>query len=132
MDKRELVAYVGPAFTIEWYYDARGRSQALEFFEALCEDRQDDALMLFKRMGDIGRIFDESKFRNEGDKIFAFKPQPDRYLCFFREGRKIIVTNAFTKKAQKLPPGEKERALRARQEYQDRVKRGVYYGKEEK
>lgn len=49
-------------------------------------------------MGEQGKIFDETKFRNEGDKIYAFKPQPDRYLCFFFQGKKIIVTNAFIKK----------------------------------
>ena len=80
-------------------------------------------------MGDQGKIFDETKFRNEGDQIFAFKPQPDRYLCFFFKGKKIIVTNAFIKKVQKLPLNEKERALKAYQSYEKRVKEGVYYEK---
>ncbi|MBS0629332.1 MAG: type II toxin-antitoxin system RelE/ParE family toxin [Verrucomicrobia bacterium] len=63
-----------------------------------------------------GKIFDQTKFRNEADKIYAFKPQPDRYLCFFFRGKKIIVTNAFTKKTQKLPEGEKELAVKAYEE----------------
>lgn len=94
LPKRELFAYQGPAFTIEWYCDFQSRCPALEYFEGLPEDRQDDLLMLLKRMGDLGRIFDKTKFRNEGDQIFAFKPQPDRLLCFFTAGRKIIMTNA--------------------------------------
>ncbi len=56
--------------------------------------------MLFKRMGDFGIINDKTKFRNEGDKIYAFKSQPNRFLSFFIEGRKIIVTNAFKKKVR--------------------------------
>jgi hypothetical protein len=48
-------------------------------------------------MGDLGKIFDITKFRNEGDQIFAFKPQPDRYLCFFVVGKKILITNGFEK-----------------------------------
>ncbi|MBS4166988.1 hypothetical protein NEOC65_002090 [Neochlamydia sp. AcF65] len=48
-------------------------------------------------MGNQGKIFDEMKFRNEGDGIYAFKPQPDRYLGFFFKSKKIIVTNAFVK-----------------------------------
>jgi hypothetical protein len=125
--ERERIAYQGPAFTIEWYWDALGRCPALEYFEQMSEDRQDDLLMLLKRMGDLGRIFDKTKFRNEGDEIFAFKPQPDRFLCFFTTGRKIIITNAFVKKSDKLPPGEKDRALRAKADFELRVKRGTYY-----
>ena len=123
----ERIAYQGPAFTIEWYWDADGQSQALEYFERLPENRQDDLLMLLKRMGDFGRIFDKTKFRNEGDQIFAFKPQPDRFLCFFTTGRKIVVTNAFVKKSAKLPPGEKDRALRAKADFEARVRNGTYY-----
>lgn len=74
-------------------------------------------------------IADETKFRNEGDGIYAFKPKPNRFLCFFFKGKKIIITNAFVKKAQKLSPEEKERALRAFDDYQSRVTRGVYYEK---
>ena len=125
--EKERIAYQGPAFTIEWYWDPHGRIPALEFFEGLSEDRQDDLLLLLKRMGDLGRIFDKTKFRNEGDKIFAFKPQPDRYLCFFTTGRKLIITNAFVKKSDKLPPGEKDRALRARADFEARIKKGTYY-----
>jgi len=125
--ERERIAYQGPAFTIEWYWDAHGQSQALEYFERLPEHRQDGLLMLLKRMGDFGRIFDKTKFRNEGDQVFAFKPQPDRFLCFFTTGRKIVVTNAFVKKSAKLPPGEKDRARRAKTDFEARVRKGTYY-----
>ena len=125
--KPERIAYQGQAFTIEWYYDERGYSQALDYFNALPENRQDDALMLFRRMGDDGKIFDTTKFRSEGDKLFAFKPQPDRYLCFFFSGRKIMITSGFEKKSQKLPPHEKERALRAKVSFEARINSGTYY-----
>jgi hypothetical protein len=36
-------------------------------------------------------------------------------------------TNAFTKKQDKLPATEKERALKAMQDYEQRVKTGTYY-----
>lgn len=125
--EREWIAYRGPAFTIEWYWDAQGRSPALEYFERLLENRQDDLLMRLERMGDFGRIFDKTKFRNEGDQIFVFKPQPERFLCFFTTGRKIIITNGFVKKSNKLPPGEKDRALRAEADFEARVTKGTYY-----
>ena len=69
----------------------------------------------------------ETKFRHEGDKVYAFKPQPHRFLCFFFTGQKIIVTNAFHKKTDKLPTKEKDRALKIKDDYELRIKRGDYY-----
>ena len=80
-------------------------------------------------MGDAGKIFDITKFRNEGDKIFAFKPMPNRFLSFFTIGSLIVITNAFTKKADKLPNEEKSRAIRNMDDYKRRVKNGTYYEK---
>ena len=83
--------------------------------------------MLFKRIGDFGKISDITKFRNEGEKIFAFKPQSERFLSFFYAEKKIIVTNGFRKKAQKLPKKEKNLALNRMKNYDSRVKNGDYY-----
>ena len=127
---KEYVAYEGPCFTIEWFYAEQGVSQALEYFNGLNDAQKRKVLMLFKRIGDFGRISDITKFRNEGDKIFAFKPQPDRFLSFFYTGKKIIVTNAFRKKTQKLPEEEKERAQLAMQNYTERVLKDAYYEKD--
>ena len=120
--------YEGQALTIEWYVDARGRSPAKAYFDDLERAQKMKFLHLVKRMGDVGKIHDVTRFRNEGDKIYAFKSQPDRFLCFFFSEGKLIVTHGFQKKQQKLPPGEKERALRVRQDYQQRVGEGTYYG----
>ncbi len=76
--------------------------------------------MLCQRMGDFGKILDITKFRAEGDEIFAFKPQPDRCLAFFKRGSKIIVTNAYRKSGDKMPPGEKRLALKNRADYLSR------------
>lgn len=82
---------------------------------------------LFKLMGNPGAIKNKTKFRNEHDKIYAFKPQLHRFLCFFFEGQKIIVTNGFHKKTDQLPQKEKDRALKIKRDYEARVKRGDYY-----
>ena len=83
--------------------------------------------MFFKRIGDFGKISDITKFRSECEKIFAFKPQPDRFLSFFYVGKKILVTNGFRKKAQKLPKNEKNLALKRMKNYESRVTNGDYY-----
>lgn len=126
----KYLAYQAQFYTIEWYYDHKGSSQALEYFNDLPDDRKRKFINLFRIMGDRGKLFDITKFRNEGESIYAFKPQLDRYLCFFFKGKKIIITNAFMKKTEKLPSREKEKALKALESYEIRVKEGTYYEKE--
>lgn len=123
----EYIAYQGGKFTVEWYFDKRKRSQALEYYYSLTIDEKIKVLKLFKRMADYGEIKDKTKFVNEGNEVYAFKPHPDRFLCFFYRGKKIIVTNAFRKKQQKLPSNEKNRAVKNMDSYVERVKNGDYY-----
>ena len=124
---KEYIVYEGEKFTVEWYCDATGKCSAFEYYKKLSAKERIKALQLFKRMGDAGEIKDTTKFNYEGDHLYAFKPQPDRYLCFFFTGKKIIITNAFRKKQQKLPSNEKNRAKRHKQDYENRVKKGDYY-----
>lgn len=127
---KSYTALVGIKFTIEWYVDPKGYSQSYEYFQNSTSAQQDKILAYFRLMATIGRISDETKFRNEGDGIFAFKPNQDRYLCFFFKGGKIIITNAFIKKSQKLPAREKDRALAVHKNYVKRVQEGTYYEQE--
>ena len=120
MDNESCVIYSGEKFTLEWYYDKNGNSVAYDYFSKLPEDLQDKFLVLVKKMGDFGKILDITKFRNEGDSIYAFKPQPDRYLSFFTDNKKIIVTNGFKKKTEKLPKNEKKLAMRYMKDYFER------------
>ena len=124
---KEFIAYQGDALTVEWFFDENGNSDSLNYFESLSDTQKRKVLMLFKRMGDFGKISDITKFRNEGDKIFAFKPQPDRFLSFFYTGKKVVVTNAFRKKTQKLPEKEKYLALQRMNSYDSRVNSGGDY-----
>lgn len=125
--KPEYIAYSGSEFTIEWYHSEQGKSQALEYFEGLDKSEQRKLLMLFQLLGDFGRIYDKGKFNSEGDQMYAFKPIPHRFLCFFFTGKKIIITNAFVKKQQKLPRVEKEKALGFKKDFETRIKEGSYY-----
>jgi hypothetical protein len=127
----ERIAYKGIHFTIEWYFDEHGKSQPFDYVMNLSDEMQEKVFYLFKRIADFGRISDVTKFRHEGDQIYAFKPQPDRLLSFFIKGKVIIITNAFRKKTDKLPEKEKRRAINCRESYLDRVKEGEYYEKEE-
>ncbi len=127
-DEKKHIAYEGRIFRIEWYVDEKGESQALDFADSMPENHIGKLIHLFEVMGDIGKIHDITKFRHEGDQIYAFKPQPYRFLSFFAVGKKIIITNGFRKDKDKLDPGEKDLAEKARAEYLKRVKAGEYYG----
>ncbi|MBS1987543.1 type II toxin-antitoxin system RelE/ParE family toxin [Candidatus Dependentiae bacterium] len=118
--KEKFMAYLGKKFTLIWYSDDRGKSEALEYFESLTPARKKKVAQLFLLLGDSGKIFNKEKFCYEGDQIYALKPQPDRFLCFFFDGSKVIVTNAYEKKTKKIPPREKERALKAKENYEKR------------
>ena len=120
MDSTSCIIYVGECFTVEWYYEESGYSQAYEYFLTTSDVQKRKFLVLVKRIADFGRIFDITKFRNEGHDIYAFKPQPDRYLAFFMVGSKIIVTNGFCKKTDKLPDAEKKLAMQYRSNYLNR------------
>ena len=129
MNKNNCTAYIGKFFTIEWYYDEKGKSHSHKYYEGLSDLQKRKLLVLFKRIGDFGKILDITKFNFEGDSIFAFKPQPDRFLSFFVKDKKIIVANGFHKKTQKLPVDEKTKAIKNRNDYFKRIKEGTYYGK---
>lgn len=123
----EYIAYKGSKFTIEWYFNDQGKSIALEYFNSLTLARKKKLEHLWRLMGDFGEIQNIEKFRNEGDSIYVFKPKPDRFFCFFVTGAKIIITNAYEKKSDKLSSSEKSRALRSLSDYESRIKKGIYY-----
>jgi phage-related protein len=126
-DKDKHIVYEGQEFCIEWYVDVEGKSHALDYADEMSANYIGKFMHLLEVMGDIGRIHDKTKFRNEGDKIYAFKPQPYRFLCFFTVDRRIIITNGFYKDQDKLPQAEKDRAVKAMEDYFKRVAKGDYY-----
>jgi len=123
------IAYHGSVFVVEWFFSQEGYSQPYEHFMNMPIVQQRKFLLLIKRIGDFGKINDITKFRNEADKIYAFKPQPDRFLSFFTIGKKIIITNAFVNKSDKLPSSEKDIAIRCMDNYLFRIQEDTYYAK---
>ncbi|MCS5712851.1 MAG: type II toxin-antitoxin system RelE/ParE family toxin [Candidatus Babeliales bacterium] len=123
----DYIVIEGSKFTIEWYYNKNYKSDVFEHYESLSASEQMDALVLFEIMAKEGKILNTTKFNSEGDQIYAFKPGQERFICFFCHGKKIIVTNAYRKKTQKMPPREKDKAKKRRKDYLDRVAKGEYY-----
>jgi hypothetical protein len=91
---------------------------AKDYFDSLERQVKIKLLALVKYIGENGRLFDEQKFRlvDKKEKIFEFKPMAERFFNFFAKGKKIIITNAYRKKGQKVDLRELERAIKLKSE----------------
>lgn len=119
----------GERFQVEFYFTEKGELPAKEYFDSSDRQVQIKLLALVKYIAEEGRLFDETKFRivDKKGKIYEFKPLADRFFNFFYEGNKIIITNAYRKKGQKVDKRELAKALRLKYDYEFRVKGGIYY-----
>ena len=116
MGKDTSIIYEGECFAITWGTASNGRCQARDYYEALNVADRAKAIALFKRMADVGRIYDTTKFNQETKKLFVFKPQPHRFFCFFVKGRRIFIVSAYQKQGDKAPQQEIARAENLRLE----------------
>lgn len=126
----DYVFYRGDKFQVEFYYDKDGEMPAKQYFELSSQLVQVKLLALVKYIAENGKLFDEEKFRqvDKKNKIYEFKPLAERFFSFFCDGGRIILTNAYQKKSQKVNPRELNRAVNFKEDYQLRVKGGDYYG----
>ncbi len=124
--------YKGARFQVEFYMTGRGELPAKEYFKEIPLKAQIKLAALVKLIAEEGKIYDEGKYRivDRQEKIYEFKPLAYRFFNFFHEGGKIIITNGYMKKSQKLDRDELKKAIRIKNDYIDRVRRGAYYEKQ--
>lgn len=104
----------GTYVTILVYVDHRDNAPVLEFVNSLTENEQRLLFQLLKTFCNTQNYVDTTKFRNEGDQIYAFKRGACRLLCFFlpdQPKKTVVLTHGYRKQSQKLPKQEKQRAL---------------------
>lgn len=125
----DYVFYKGAKYQVEFYFNEKGELPAKDYFDAAHRQVKIKLLALVKYMAEEGRLYDEMKFRlvDKDEKIYEFKPMADRFFNFFYEGNRIILTNAYRKKAQKVDHRELNKAISLKKDYEDRVKGGAYY-----
>lgn len=116
-----FLLYNGEHYVVYFHAETQDSSDVYDYFESCDNVTQASLLFLVKRIADIGRIYDKTKFRIEDkqSKIYCFKPREERFFCFFFAGKKIIITSAYTKKKQKLDRNEIKKAIQIRSEYFD-------------
>ena len=130
--KEDYIFYQGYKFQVEFYFTKTGKMPAKDYFEKESLDIQVKLAALVKYIADNGRLFNITKFRkvDSEDKIFEFKPTSHRFFSFFFRGGKIIITNAYMKKTQKVNKRDLEKAKSIKKDYIYRVKKGDYYENE--
>jgi hypothetical protein len=114
-----FLVYKGKYYAVYFHAETKDSSSVNEYFECCNDVTQASLLFLVKTIADMGRIYDETKFRIEDreNKIYCFKPKEERFFCFFFAGRMIIITSAYTKRKQKLDRRELKKAIQIRREY---------------
>jgi len=129
--KEEYVFYQGEKFQVEFYFTETGKMPAKEYLEKESLEVQVKLAALVQYIADHGKLFDITKFRkvDTKDNIFEFKPVDHRFFSFFYKGKKIIITNAYMKKSQKVSKRDLEKAKNMKKTYIDRFKGGIYYEK---
>src|ERR1700722_19715853 len=105
-------AYNGEKFSIEFFVAEDGSCPAEDWLDCQSMKMQQKFAALFKMLGDVGKIFNEQKFKHltGSDQLFEFKADQGSVLCFFFVGKRVILTHGFLKKSDKPPKGEIERA----------------------
>ena len=116
---RSFLVYKGDHHSIYFHAETKSSSKVKEYYKQCDDVTRASLLYLAKRMGDVGHIYDETKFRIEDkkNKLYAFKPKKNRFFCFFFKDKEIIITSAYRKRKQKLDPKELNKAVTIKNQY---------------
>ena len=119
MSKLTEVVYRGEAFSIEAYCLDDGESLVIQWLDGLPQKHQVRLAVLFERLGDHGKIYNEQKFKHltGTEQLFEFKVDNVRVLSFFFSGKRVILTHGLVKKSAKTPKREIERAHKIKSEF---------------
>lgn len=111
-------------FKVTFYRTASGECPMLDFINGLdliAKRQIAKQISILEREGIKLRYPDS---RPLGDQLFELRVRERsnayRMIYFFIEGSEIIMTNGFTKKTQKTPEGEIERAKQYRKDFYER------------
>ena len=86
-----------------------GSMPALKFLEKLSVKERLRLEALLERMAREGKISNEQKFKQHDGKIYEFKSDQNRVLCF-QSGNSWVLTHGFVKKSGKTRPEEIKKA----------------------
>lgn len=113
-----------PKFDVEFYETAEGDQPAREFMLSLDSKMRAKLTNMIALLQDNGYELREPYSKHLSEGIFELRTKVGsditRVLYFFYVDHRIILTNGFVKKTQKIPPREIERAKKYRADYLSR------------
>ena len=131
------VIYAGRTYEVQWYYDRDGDMPGYEFYQTLSENDKARFMVLVQHLANSqrGTFLPKIHYNIEDSEhgIYAIKAHAERFLNFMTSGSKVIVMNGFSKQSQKVRQKEREevhKAIRLKNDYELRIKRGEYYEKQ--
>ena len=113
-----------PNYDVIFYEKPDGTEPAKEFLLSLVPKMRAKMLKTIDLLAENGNELREPYSKYLEDSIFELRAKVgsdiSRVLYFFFVGKRVVLTNGFTKKTQKTPTGEKRRAKQYRKDYMER------------
>ena len=110
-----------PKYQVLFFEKENGKAPAEDFIKALDPKMSAKIYRLFRMISANGPELREPYSKHLDDGIFELRAKVGsditRMLYFFFVGRRVIITNGFTKKTQKTPQAEINKAKAYRKEY---------------
>jgi hypothetical protein len=121
------VAYSGAKLTIEFAKLMDGTIPGLQFLREQDARHQAQIHVLFKRLGDEGKISNREKFKRiEGTEgLWEFKAFQIRMPCYFRSGQRVVITHGFLKKSDRIRRSDLARAESIKSQYEALLRHGT-------
>lgn len=111
-------------YDVDFFIKENGDCPVREFLASLDKKMRAKLLMDIDLLEENGPLLREPYSKHLDDGIFEIRAKQGsditRVLYFFFVGKKIILTNGFTKKTQKTPQSEIATAKKYRAEYLER------------
>lgn len=98
----------------------RERAEALEYVQGLAQPLRKKIVKELEHPSRYGPPANSEKWKQlKGTPgICEIEVKPARLMCFFDRPQAVVLTHGFSKKSEKTPPGQIERAIRLQREYQ--------------
>jgi len=108
-------------YNIEFYQDNKQKYPVSDFIKTVSAQEKAKIVWVIDLLELTGPNITEPYAKHIEDKLWELKPKGIRIL-YFMEKHTFILLHAFKKKTQKLPPHEKEIALKRMEVYLKRRK----------
>ena len=116
-------------YEVEFFYDTSGKSQIIEYLDALGEradtskaDRinRDKILAYIIALKKYGTRIGQPTVKHIDGSIWELRPLANRIFFFYWKGNKFVLLHHFIKKSKKTPMREIEQARSKMKDYLER------------